>query len=119
MALMDAMSLGLHESSLDGFYRLARALCVKDVSQFDAFDQAFLSYFKGIETNALALSESLLEWLRDPSRARMLTDEERALLESLDLDELRRRFEERLREQTERHDRGRRWIGTGGASPFG
>ena len=41
------------------------------------------------------------------------------MIEALDLEELRRRFEERLREQTERHDGGNRWIGTGGTSPFG
>jgi hypothetical protein len=48
-----------------------------------------------------------------------LSEEERALIESLDLEELRRMFEERMREQTERHDGGNRWIGTGGTSPFG
>ena len=45
MALMEALALGLHDSSLDGFYRLARAVCVKDLAQYDAFDQAFLAYF--------------------------------------------------------------------------
>jgi uncharacterized protein len=119
MALLEAMALGLHESSLDGFYRLARALCVKDVTQFDAFDQAFLSYFRGVEADALALSRSLLDWLRDPAERRTLTDEERRLLEALDLERLRELFEQRLREQEERHDRGNRWIGTGGSSPFG
>ena len=29
MTLMDALALGLHDSSLDGFYDLARAVCVK------------------------------------------------------------------------------------------
>jgi uncharacterized protein with von Willebrand factor type A (vWA) domain len=32
---------------------------------------------------------------------------------------VRRLFEERLREQKERHDGGSYWIGTGGTSPFG
>ena len=41
------------------------------------------------------------------------------MLQHLDLEELRRLFEERLREQKERHDGGNRWIGTGGTSPFG
>ena len=35
------------------------------------------------------------------------------------MEELRRLFEERMREQKERHDGGNRWIGTGGTSPFG
>jgi uncharacterized protein with von Willebrand factor type A (vWA) domain len=38
---------------------------------------------------------------------------------ALDLDELKRRFEETLREQDERHDGGSKWVGTGGRSPFG
>src|SRR5690606_7310978 len=48
-----------------------------------------------------------------------LTEEERAAIEALDIEEVLRRFEERLKEQTERHDGGNRWIGTGGTSPFG
>ena len=48
LALMEALALGLHDSSLDGFYHLARSLCVKDVAEFDAFDEAFLAYFKDV-----------------------------------------------------------------------
>ncbi len=119
LALMRAMALGLHDSSLDGFYRLARALCVKDITQYDAFDQAFLAHFKGVSQDALDLSEELLSWLDDPVKLAELSDEERALLEAMDLAQLRQMFEERLREQKERHDRGNRWVGTGGTSPFG
>jgi uncharacterized protein with von Willebrand factor type A (vWA) domain len=116
LTLMEALDKGLHDSSLDGFYRVARAVCVKEVGQLDAFDVAFLSYFKDVRFDSLALAEQLLGWLEDP---RGLSDAERAFLESLDIEELRRRFEERLREQRERHDGGNRWIGTGGTSPFG
>jgi uncharacterized protein len=119
LALMKAMALGLHESSLDGFYQVCRAVCVKDVADYDAFDQAFLSYWKGVGVDAAALTEELLAWLRDPRRLRELSEDELAILESLDLDELRRTFEQRLREQKERHDGGNRWIGTAGTSPFG
>jgi uncharacterized protein len=119
MALMEALSMGLHESSLDGFYRLARALCVKDITQYDAFDDAFLAYFRGVTANSLALSSELLSWLDDPKKLASLSEEERRLIESLDLERLRELFEQRLREQKERHDGGNRWIGTGGTSPFG
>jgi uncharacterized protein with von Willebrand factor type A (vWA) domain len=61
LTLMEGIALGLHESSLDGFYRLARAICVTDVSKFDAFDLAFLSYFKDVKVDALALSAALLD----------------------------------------------------------
>lgn len=119
MTLMEGLAKGLHGSSLDGFYLLARAICVRDESELDAFDEAFLAYFEDAHEAALALTDELLEWLRDPVAFRGLSDEERALIQSLDLEELRRLFEERLREQKERHDGGNRWIGTGGTSPFG
>jgi uncharacterized protein with von Willebrand factor type A (vWA) domain len=119
MTLMEAMALGLHESSLDGFYQLARSILVKDITEFDAFDQAFLAYFKDIHQDALALSSELLEWLQDPKKLLYLSEEQRAMLEALDLDKLREQFEQRLREQKERHDGGNRWVGTGGTSPFG
>ncbi len=117
--LMEAMSKGLHESSLDGFYRLARSICVKDITQFDAFDLAFLAYFKDVYQNAAAVTQDLLDWLRDPKRFEGLTPEQRAMLEKLDIDRLRELFEQRLKEQKERHDGGNKWVGTGGSSPFG
>ena len=118
-ALMEALALGLHDSSLDGFYKLARAVCVKDISEYDAFDQAFLSYFKDVKADALELTEQMMQWLMDPKLMKLLTDEQRAALQAMDLDKLREMFEQRLKEQKGRHDGGNRWIGTGGTSPFG
>ena len=40
-------------------------------------------------------------------------------MQSLDMAELKRMFEERMKEQKGRHQGGSRWIGTGGTSPFG
>jgi uncharacterized protein with von Willebrand factor type A (vWA) domain len=119
MALARALALGLHDSSLDGFYHVARALCVHRESDLDAFDQAFAHHFRGVARVGLTMLEELERWLADPKNKRELSDEERAMLEGLDMEELRRLFEERMREQKERHDGGNRWIGTGGTSPFG
>jgi uncharacterized protein with von Willebrand factor type A (vWA) domain len=119
MALARALAMGLHDSSLDGFYHVARALCVHTEADLDAFDEAFLSCFRGVEARSLDVVKELEEWLRDPKARKDLSPEELAMLQHLDLDELRRLFEERLREQKERHDGGDRWIGTGGKSPFG
>lgn len=119
VALARALMAGLHESSLEGFYHVARALLVHSENHLDAFDQAFLAHFKGVETAGLALTKDLLEWLKEAKERRDLTDEERALLEQFSLEELQALFEQRLREQQERHDGGNRWIGTGGTSPFG
>lgn len=119
VALARALSAGLHESSLEGFYFVARSLLVHSENQLDDFDLAFSKYFRGIEVEAKKVAEELLEWLRNPIQMRALSEEEKAMIEKLDLDEVLRLFEERLKEQRERHDGGNRWIGTGGTSPFG
>src|SRR5688572_14139804 len=123
MALMEALALGLHESSLDGFYHLCRTICIKDIAHYDAYDEAFLAYFKDINIDALKLSAEILDqlraWLANPRTMEGLTDEQREAMKALDFEKLREMFEQRLREQKERHDGGNRWIGTGGTSPFG
>lgn len=120
VALAAALKKGLHDSSIDGFYHVARAILIHSEAHLDAFDEAFLAHFKGIEIESKQIKDELLDWLRDAVERRgELTEEERALIDSMDLDELRKLFEERLNEQTERHDGGNRWIGTGGSSPFG
>lgn len=119
MALARALGMNLHDTSLDGFYHVARALCVHSEADLDAFDEAFLACFRGVEARSLDLVKELEEWLSDPRARKELSAEELAMLQHLDLEELRRLFEERLREQKERHDGGNRWIGTGGTSPFG
>jgi hypothetical protein len=120
VALARALELDLHQTTLDGFYEVARCLLVHREQDLDAFDTAFAVYFEGLEVQALQVTEELLGWLaQNDVKKRELTDEERALLEKLDLEEVRRRMAERLREQRERHDRGNRWIGTGGTSPHG
>jgi uncharacterized protein len=117
--LLQALEMGLGEASLDGFYHLARSVCVKDIAHYDAFDAAFLQVFKGIEGDSLALTEEMLAWLEDPKRLEELTEEQRRMLREMGLEELRALYLKRLEEQKGRHDGGNRWIGTGGTSPFG
>src|SRR3972149_1524513 len=117
MTLMEALSKGFI-SNLDDFYYLARAILVKSEAYFDHYDVAFQEYFKGIE-GPPQISEEILNWLKDPFNRLFLTEEERALLDNMDLDELLKELEKRLLEQTEQHDRGDYWIGRGGTSPFG
>ena len=56
----------------------------------------------GAAIEAKAITEELLEWLRDPVKMRELSDKDRAALQELDLDEVLKMLEERLREQKER-----------------
>ena len=119
LLLSRAMRLGLHDDTLDGFYYLARALLVHRESDLDKFDEAFLAHFKGIVIEARNVLDQLEEWLKNPKVLESLTDEERAALQNLSVDELRELFDKRLAEQRDRHEGGNRWIGTGGTSPFG
>ncbi len=112
----DALHRGL-VTDLDSLYAVARATLVKSEAHFDAFDQTFAQVFRGIET-PIEVSEELLRWLEQPLPAH-LSPEELRRLTGLSMEELRKRFEEMLREQRERHDGGSRYIGTGGRSPFG
>jgi len=118
LAFLDAVVRGHTKGSVTGLYHVARALLVKRERELDVFDRAFAEYFEGLEAS-FSIDDELLKWLEHPHPMRALTDEEKALLEALDIDALRERFEERLREQKERHDGGNRHIGTGGTSPFG
>lgn len=117
MALTEALARGHARASLQAFYALARALLVKKETQYDLYDRAFASYFK--DAPAFALDDELYRWLENPKLPRELTDEEKAQIAAWDLDTLRDELKKRLAEQTERHDGGNRWIGTGGTSPFG
>ncbi len=115
--LLEGLELELHESGLSGFYHLARAVLVKTEADFDKFDLAFVEFFKGIKAYD-ELPEELLKWLSTPIDGNAF-DEAFGGISKLDMDELRRKFEERLKEQNERHDGGSHWVGTGGTSPFG
>ena len=48
MVLLEGMRKGLHESTLEGFYRLCRAVILKDESEYDLFDLVFADYFRDL-----------------------------------------------------------------------
>ncbi|TWJ17775.1 vWA domain-containing protein [Geobacter argillaceus] len=120
LTLLEGLSKGLHNESLDDFYYLSRSVLVKDVTYYDAFDQAFAYCFKDAPLpENLATKEKILEWLQGQLGPLRLSAEELEKMKSLSLDELLQELEKRLQEQDEAHHGGRKWIGTGGSSPFG
>ncbi|MFN2549036.1 MAG: VWA domain-containing protein [Myxococcales bacterium] len=119
MSIAQALEFGLHKGTLDGFYETARALCVHREQDLDAFDRAFAHHFRGVPDEAIALTEELMAWLQQPKSRRQLTELEQQLLQRMDLEQVRQQMRERLAQQRQRHDRGNRWIGTGGTSPHG
>ncbi len=125
LTLHKALSAGLIDS-LEGFYTVSRSVLVKSERYFDLYDQVFAHYFEGAELpdeQGLEMDElarSLLEqWLRDPKTVAAALDLDEADLQRLTPEELIEYFKARLKDQTERHDGGSRWIGTGGTSPVG
>ena len=118
MTLMQALNQGAIGPSLEDFYAVARAILVKSETLFDLWDQVFLAVFGNAEMPT-ALQKELMDWLENPIPPPGISEEELAAMEKMSLEELQKLFEERLKEQTERHDGGNRWIGTGGTSPFG
>jgi uncharacterized protein with von Willebrand factor type A (vWA) domain len=125
LTLQRALSRGL-VVGLDDFYTAARAILVKSERYFDLFDQIFAHHFQGAELpdrEGLELDEIartlLNEWLRDPHLLADALGLDASELARLTPEELIEYFKERLREQTEAHHGGSRWIGTGGTSPVG
>jgi uncharacterized protein with von Willebrand factor type A (vWA) domain len=116
--LLEALENGMAGSSLTGFYYLCRALLIKTEAHYDRFDLAFAQYFRGIETPE-GLPEKIWEWLEKDAPSIMITEMMKNNHRQLDLQEMYRMLEERLKEQKEEHHGGNRWVGTGGTSPFG
>ncbi|MBN1883254.1 MAG: VWA domain-containing protein [Deltaproteobacteria bacterium] len=118
IALHEALSQDLNRASLDRFYHIARSILVKDEALFDKYDMAFASYFKGIETPEEMIDEILRGLERAPELA--LTPEQKALIEALDLEQVRANFEKQWQEgRYKGHKGGNRAIGTGGTSTQG
>ncbi len=125
LTLHKALAKGLVHS-LDDFYTVTRSVLVKSERYFDLYDQVFAHYFEGVElpdAEGLALDEMaramLDQWLQNPKQMADALGIDEAELQQLTPEELIEYFKARLKEQTERHDGGNRWIGTGGTSPVG
>jgi uncharacterized protein with von Willebrand factor type A (vWA) domain len=119
LVLMEAMQRGVAAHSVDDFYYLARAALVKDERHLDKFDRVFGHYFKGIESIGDAAIEIPEEWLKRLGE-KLLTEAEKRQIEAMGgWDKLMETLQERLREQKERHQGGKKWIGTEGTSPYG
>ncbi|HIC85192.1 MAG TPA: hypothetical protein EYP06_02715 [Desulfobacterales bacterium] len=125
LTLQKALSKGL-VNSLSDFYVTARSVLIKSERYFDLYDQVFAHYFEGAELrepDEFELSEiaraMLEEWLKDPRELAELLGMDEEEISRLSPEELIKYFMERLKEQTEAHHGGNKWIGTRGTSPVG
>lgn len=120
LTLMEALDADLAERRVEDFYYLARATLVKDEANLDKFDQVFSHRFKGLDLMSDApVTDLPEEWLKKLTE-KHLTEEEKALIESMGgFEKLMETLKKRLEEQTDRHQGGNKWIGTAGTSPYG
>lgn len=112
--------------SLEDLYTVARSILVKSERYFDLYDQVFAHHFRGIDLEEpddeeiKELARALLdEWLKHPEEIAAALDIDEDKLQKMTPEELLKYFFDRLKEQTEAHQGGNRWIGTGGTSPVG
>jgi len=125
LRLQKALSMGII-NSLDDFYTAARSILVKSERYFDLYDQVFAHHFEGTELedpDDLILSEvaraMLDEWLNSPKDLAQALGVDESELSKMSPEELIQYFLDRLKEQTEAHHGGGKWIGTHGTSPVG
>ncbi|MBW1897449.1 MAG: hypothetical protein JRI61_00140 [Deltaproteobacteria bacterium] len=125
LTLHRALNKGLI-SSLEDFYTASRSILIKSERYFDLFDQIFAHHFKGVELpdyEGIEIDEMakamLDQWLKDPESIAEALGMDESELNKMTPDELIEYFKKRLQDQTERHDGGSKWIGTGGRSPVG
>jgi uncharacterized protein len=119
LTLMEAMDKRVADYRIEDFYYLSRAALVKDERNLDKFDRVFGHVFKGVEAPPDAAGAIPDEWLKALTE-KLLTEEERRAIDKIGgLDKLMELLKQRLAEQKGRHQGGKKWVGTGGTSPFG
>ena len=119
LTLLEALEARVVSLSIDDFYHLARTCLIKDEAQFDRYDLAFATYFRGVDAIFDIRTEIPEEWLVKEFE-RLLSAEDKAKIEALGgWDKLMETLKMRLEEQKARHAGGSKWIGTAGTSPFG
>jgi uncharacterized protein len=125
LTLHKALGSGL-VNSLEDFYTASRTVLIKSERYFDLYDQVFAHTFQGAEMPDLEsfeldeVARVMLEaWLQNPEGLADLLGIDESALQKLTPEELIEYFKERLKEQTEAHHGGHKWIGTGGFSPVG
>lgn len=123
LTLQDALNQDLCHSSLTEFYYVARMILVKSETEFDKFDMAFEECFKAVQRDT-EITKEMLKWLDKPEMTEILHEEARDHLnktEDIQVNEedVKQKFNDRLRDQDSEHNGGSYWIGTMGKTSFG
>ena len=117
LTLMEGLRMDLHDSTLSGFYTLCRSVLLHSEADFDRFDQVFLEFFKDVK-HVDEVPPEMLKWLEHPELD-LVELERLSEITGLSVEEIEKMFAERLKGQDAEHNGGRKWVGTGGFTPFG
>src|SRR4029077_12995669 len=98
LTLLEALEARVVSLSIDDFYHLARATLIKDEAQFDRYDLAFATYFKGIDA-IFDIRAGIPEECLRKQFARLFSPEDKAKIETLGgwdklMETLKKRLEE-------------------------
>lgn len=110
--LYNLMRLG-HIKDISDLYFKGRFVLVKTEKLYDAYDRAYLEFINN-GGDIKERVEELLKFLDEEFKGKI-----DRTFEEIPLDEILRRFNERLANQREKHSGGGRHIGQRGYSPFG
>lgn len=118
MTLMQALERGAVEPDLGSFYRVARAILIKDEAYYDRYDRAFVMAFKDAEPPD-DLLKRIVEAM-EKAFAREFSEQEKAALKALDLEQVLKNFLEQLKQGNYHgHEGGNKAIGRRGTSTQG
>ncbi len=125
LTLQEALTKGLHESSMTAFYYLARMILVKSETDYDKFDMTFEECFRTRKLTP-GITETMLSWLNKEDMNDLLHEMNRDYMNQIegdalqiDKEDVEEKFKDRLKDQDSEHNGGSYWIGTMGKTQFG
>ncbi len=125
LTLQEALTKGLHESSMTAFYYLARMILVKNETDYDKFDMTFEECFRTRKLTP-GITETMLSWLNKEDMNDLLHEMNRDYMNQIegdalqiDKEDVEEKFKDRLKDQDSEHNGGSYWIGTMGKTQFG
>lgn len=83
LTFQEALSKGLHGSSVTGFYHLCRAIVCKSETEYDKFDHAFLDFFEDVFYSAdgtlqTELPDAILDYINSGGRTDLHREEDQS-----------------------------------------
>ena len=109
---MDVLKSRLVYADIDDFYYMSRMALVKDERHYDKFDQAFSTYFKGLEDLSSMIASMIPDEFLRREFEKTLTAEELEKIKSLGgLEKLIEEFKKQVEEAARAEEKGKKGEG--------